>query len=96
MDILEIRDFYHKHLNLLYLILISIIASLIAYWGVLIQSELGPVWDTFDFLSNAMYFAGHGFGYVDYTRPPFFSFITSLIFRLGFISELTIFALDGA
>lgn len=95
MDILEIRDFYHKHLNLLYLILISIIASLIAYWGVLIQSELGPVWDTFDFLSNAMYFAGHGFGYVDYTRPPFFSFITSLIFRLGFISELTIFALDG-
>jgi 4-amino-4-deoxy-L-arabinose transferase-like glycosyltransferase len=78
-----------------FLVLIVVIAVIIAYWRVIIQSELGPIWDTFDFLSNAMYFAGQGFGYVDYTRPPLFSFITSLIFRLGFISELTIFAVDG-
>lgn len=96
MVILEIKDFCNKHLNLLCLIFISVIAAIIAYWRVLIQSELGPIWDTFDFLSNAMYFAGQGFGYVDYTRPPFFSFITSLVFRLGFISELTIYAVDAA
>lgn len=57
--------------------------------------EIGPIWDTFDFLSNAMYFAGYGFGYMDMTRPPVVPFLTSLFFRLGFISETPIFILDG-
>lgn len=56
---------------------------------------IGPQWDTYDFLSNALYFANQGYGYIDLIRPPFISFLTSLLFRLGFISELTIFFVDG-
>ena len=47
-----------------------------------------------DFLNNAMYFAGQGFGHVDYTRPPFFSFMVALVFRLGFISLQSIYIID--
>lgn len=61
----------------------------------MIQIEIGPIWDTFDFLSNAFYFAGQGFGYMDLTRPPFLPFLTSLFFRLGFVSDVTIYAMDG-
>ncbi|MFA0833705.1 MAG: glycosyltransferase family 39 protein [Methanobacterium formicicum] len=43
-----------------------------------------------------MYFAGQGFGYTDLTRPPLFPFLTSLIFRLGVVSESVIFYLDAS
>jgi hypothetical protein len=94
LDKILIKDFLEKKSNLLYFIIIVIIAVLIIYWRILIQVETGPLWDTIDFLSNAMYFAGQGFGYADFTRPPFFSFIVSLFFRLGFISQLTIYIVD--
>ncbi len=80
----------------IFLPLLALILVLIAYYRASIQIEIGPIWDTFDFLSNAMYFAGHGFGYADLTRPPFFPFITSLIFRLGVVSESVIFYLDAS
>ncbi|WP_209625404.1 glycosyltransferase family 39 protein [Methanobacterium petrolearium] len=76
------------------IILILIVASL-AYYRVLIQIEIGSVWDTYAFLSNAMYFAGQGFGYTELTRPPFLPFLTSLLFRLGFVYESTIYYLDA-
>ena len=56
---------------------------------------MGPVSDSFEFLSNALVFAGQGTGYSDLLRPPFFSFIISLIFRLGYISSSVIFYVDG-
>ena len=62
----------------------------------MIQIEIGPIWDTCDFLSNALVFSGQGTGYADLTRPPFLSFLTSLFFRLGYVSPTVIFALDGA
>ena len=62
----------------------------------MIQIEVGPMWDTFDFLSNALVFAGQGTGYADLNRPPFLPFLTSLFFRLGYVSPTVIFALDGA
>ena len=61
----------------------------------MIQIDMGPVSDSFDFLSNALVFAGQGIGYSDLLRPPFFSFIISLIFRLGYISSSVIFYVDG-
>ncbi|MGC9516568.1 MAG: glycosyltransferase family 39 protein [Methanomicrobiales archaeon] len=56
---------------------------------------MGPMWDAFDFLANAKYFAGQGFGYIDPNRPPFLSFLTSLIFRASYDSEVAIFIVDG-
>ena len=56
---------------------------------------MGPVSDSFDFLSNALVFAGMDTGYSDLLRPPFFPFIISLFFRLGYVFPSTIFVLDG-
>ena len=62
----------------------------------MIQMNIGPAWDTYAFLINAQYFAGQNFGSVDLIRPVLLSFLTSLFFRLGYVSEVTIFAVDGA
>ncbi len=60
------------------------------------QIFLGPGWDTYDFLSDALLMAGQGTGYADLIRPPLIPFITSLFFRAGYVSEVVIFAVDGA
>jgi 4-amino-4-deoxy-L-arabinose transferase-like glycosyltransferase len=61
----------------------------------LVQIEIGPVFDSFVFLSNALVFTGHSTGYSDLLRPPLFSFIISLVFRLGYISTNTISVVEG-
>jgi len=85
-----------KYSHYISFILLFLIVSIITYYRVMIQINLGPIWDTYDFLSNALVFAGQGIGYADLTRPPFLSFLTSLFFRLGYVSPTVIFALDGA
>ncbi|MCE7697944.1 MAG: glycosyltransferase family 39 protein, partial [Methanobacterium paludis] len=77
------------------LILLTLIVSVITYYRVLIQMDIGPLSDSCDFLSNALVYAGQGMGYSDLMRPPLFSFITSLVFRLGYVSTNTIFVMDG-
>ena len=90
------KNFLKKHVNsIIFLLLLTVIVSLITYYRVLVQMEIGPVSDSFDFLSNALVFAGQGIGYSDLFRPPLFPFIISLFFRLGYIFSSTIFALDG-
>lgn len=78
------------------LIISLIITIIITYLKINVQISIGPQWDAFDFLADAAYFAGQGFGYVDFIRPPLLSFLTSLFFRLGYVSEVTIFAVDGS
>ena len=84
-----------KYSSYIFLTALMIIVSLITYYKVLIQIDIGPIVDTCDFLSNALVFAGQNTGYFDLTRPPFFSFLTSLFFRMGYVSPTTIFVLDG-
>jgi 4-amino-4-deoxy-L-arabinose transferase-like glycosyltransferase len=79
----------------LFLFILTLIVTLITYYRVLIQIEIGPIWDTYDFLSDALVFAGQGMGYADLTRPPLLPFITSIFFRLGYVSPTTIFVVDG-
>lgn len=81
-------------LNYSPLILLIIIISIISYYRLLIQIDIGPLSDACDFLLNALYFSGNGVGYYDWTRPTFFPFIVSLVFRFGFISATTIFLID--
>lgn len=71
------------------------IVSLITFYRVKIQMDIGPIWDTYDFLSNALLFAGKGTGYSDLTRPPVISILTSLLFRLKYTSSVAIFVVDG-
>lgn len=89
---LKINKKYHNHLSLTILILI---VSIITYYRVLIQIDIGPLSDSCDFLSNALVFAGQEMSYFDPSRPPLFSFLISLIFRIGYVSTNIIFILDG-
>ena len=90
------KSFIKKNLNsIIFLFLLTIIVSVITYYRILVQIDIGPVFDSFVFLSNALVFTGHGTGYSDLLIPPFFPFIISLIFRLGYVSANVIFIVDG-
>jgi len=90
------KGFFKKNrISIIFLLLLTIIVSVITYYRILIQIDIGPVFDSFVFLSNALVFTGHSTGYTDLMRPPLFSFIISLAFRLGYSSVNTIFVLDG-
>lgn len=84
-----------KYSSPILLVTLIAIVSLITYYRVLIQFEMGPISDTCDFLSDALVFAGQNMSYFDSTRPPFFPFLLSIIFRIGHVSTNTIFILDG-
>jgi hypothetical protein len=81
--------------SIIFLILLTVIVSVITYFRILIQLQIGPVSDTIDFFTDALVFAGHGIGYSDLLRPPLFPFIISLFIRLGYTSINTIFAVEG-
>ena len=94
--IIGFKKFLKKHVNsIIYLLILTIIVSVITYYRILVQIDIGPISDSFDFLSNAIVFAGQSIGYSEMMRPPFFPFIISLVFRLGYISTNTIFFVDG-
>lgn len=76
-------------------ILLSL-SSLIIYFRWRQQIVFGPGWDPFAFLANALEFAGRGIGYSELHRAPLISFLTSLLFRAGFVSESALFLVDGA
>lgn len=88
-------NIWKKYSSYILLVALMIIVSIITYYRVLIQIEMGPLSDSCDFLSNALVFAGQNMSYFDSTRPPFFSFLLSLIFRAGNVSTNAIFVLDG-
>ena len=83
------------NVSLISLALLITVVSLITYYRIKIQMDLGPIWDTYDFLSDALLFAGQGTGYSDLTRPPLLPFLTSIFFRLGYVSSAAIFVVDG-
>lgn len=92
----EQKNFIRNHASTFFtLVTLIIIVSIITYFRIKIQMDLGPISDSCDFLSNALIFAGQSTGYSDLTRPPFFSFIISLFFRLGYVYTSTIFVIDG-
>jgi len=89
------RNTLKQHESNIFLFILIIVVSLITYYTTTIQINLGPGWDTYDFLANALEFARKGIGYSDLTRPPFLSFLTSIFFRLGYISETVISIIDS-
>jgi hypothetical protein len=81
--------------TIFYLILLTIITGFITYNCFLIQTSIGPVWDTYDFMANAALMADKGIGYFDLFRPPFLSFLTSIYYRFDGLSLWPIAAIDG-
>jgi 4-amino-4-deoxy-L-arabinose transferase-like glycosyltransferase len=62
-----------------------------------VQVRIGvPYWDVFNYLNNALYFAGlEGPGAGTISLSPLFPFLTSLFFRLGLVSFTVIMALNA-
>lgn len=89
---LNIKSQYSKWVFLLILILT---VSIITYYRVKLQMDLGPVFDTYDYLADAAEFAGKGIGFSDFNRPPFLSFLTSFFFVFGELSVGPIMIVDG-
>lgn len=89
------RNYLHKYfITYSPLILLILIVGVISFYRIQIQIDIGPLSDTCDFLLNALFFSGHNVGYYDWSRPPFFPFIVSLAFRLGFIYTSTAYVID--
>ena len=93
---IRLKNFIRKHFTtIVFLVLLTVIVSVITYYRILVQLHIGLISDSVDFFSDALVFAGQGFGYADLTRPPFFPLIASLFVRLGYTSINTIFYVDG-
>ncbi len=70
----KLKNIWENYNDYILLSILIIIVSIITYYRVLIQIDIGPLSDSCDFFSNAYVFAGHQ-GYFDATRPLFFSFL---------------------
>lgn len=78
-----------------YLLTLLIFTSILAIILVQIQSKIGVYyWDIFFYLNNAAKMAGIGASDTLYL-PPFLSYLTSLIFKLGYVSETALFIVSA-
>mgnify|MGYP001256920381 CR=1 FL=1 len=74
--------------------MITLILSIILFQ---LQSQIGVYyWDVFIYLNNALVMAGFPLDSSMLYLPPVLPFITSIFFRLGFISQPTLFAISAA
>ncbi len=79
------------------LMVVVAIASILSIILLRLQSQIGVYyWDVFIYLNNALKMAGFPVGGEFLYLPPLLPFITSIFFRLGFISEFTLFAISAA
>jgi len=93
----KLENFLKNNRNsIIFLVLLVSITSLITYSRIMVQIKMGPVSDSVVFLANALTMAGQGTGYSNLLFPPFFSFVVSLFFRMGYVYSSTIFYIDGA
>jgi len=76
-------------------ILILITGVLVAYL-LKVQIKIGvPYWDVFNYLNNALHFANMGSSGVVNHLPPLIPVVTSLVFRMGYVSVDVIFLISG-
>lgn len=78
-----------------HLTILILITSLVTLYVLSVQIRIGvPYWDVFNYLNNALYFAGMGRGSVLYL-PPLVPILTSLFFRMGYVSANVIFIIHA-
>lgn len=76
-------------------ILILITGVLVAYL-LKVQIKIGvPYWDVFNYLNNALHFANMGSNGVVNHLPPLIPVVTSIVFRMGYVSVDVIFIING-
>jgi hypothetical protein len=79
-----------------WLLITTGVAVTITAWRFLVQVRLGPGWDPYTFLLNALEYAGLGKDYMEIYRPPVLPFFVSLFNRAGIVEEWPLFFVDGA
>lgn len=81
----------HNPFILLVIVTLGIFSLLLS-----IQMRIGvPYWDVFNYLNNALYFAGTEGGGISIFLPPLIPLLTSLLFRMGYVSINAIFLVTG-
>lgn len=85
----------YKQPKWVFLIFLILTVSIITYYRVKLQMDLGPIFDTYDYLADAAEFAGKGIGFSDFNRPPILSLLTSIFFVFGGLSVEPIMIVDG-
>lgn len=94
----RINRFINKNrIDLLFIIIITIFTLLLVYLLINANNQLGIYCsDVFIYLTNSLNFAGYPFGKTSnlYLSPVIY-IITSLIFKLGYIDQIAIFAVTG-
>lgn len=89
------RKYWQKYKSYILFATLILIMGLITYYRFEIQLNIGPAWDTYDFLANAAEFSGKSIGYTSLERPPLLPFLTSIIFRFTGLYTDAIFIIDG-
>lgn len=84
-------------LDLLFVFFIAIFSSILVYFLINANNNLGIYCsDVFIYLTNSLHFAGYNIGKSSTLYlSPVICFITSLIFRAGFIDQTAIFTVTG-
>ena len=85
-------------LSFLFILLFSSIITILLIWINTSQEILGSSYrDVYFYLIEALRFSGYSIGGYDYVNylSPLIPFLTSLLFRLGFVNETSIFAVTG-
>ncbi len=78
------------------LFLLTLITVGITFYLLMVQIKIGvPYFDVFNYLNNALYFAGMGKTSNVLYLPPAQPILTSLFFRMGYVSINAIFILDS-
>ncbi|MDD4281339.1 MAG: glycosyltransferase family 39 protein [Candidatus Methanofastidiosa archaeon] len=78
------------------LAVLLVAACALAVYKVGAQLPVGPWWDAYSFLLNALTFAGEDFAYFEFSRSPLFPYLLSLAFRAGHDGTYLPMYLDAA
>ena len=87
----------YRGLALCYPLVVLAVAVAIGVLGVMRSYAAGPLWDTGDYLTNALFFRGApGVEYVTLPiRPPLLSLVSAALFSVAGIDEVVLFAIDA-
>ena len=79
-----------------YLIILTVFSILITYSLISLNENIGIYCsDVFVYLTNSLSFAGYKVSRTLFYLSPFISFLTSILFRLGFLSEVSLYIVTG-
>ena len=80
-----------------YLFVLTAFSIIVTYFLIILNESIGIYCsDVFLYLTNSLVFAGYSSSKVYLYLSPFICFLTSILFRLGFLSEVSLYIVTGA